>query len=134
MMNLGKTRKKSPTDMKILSAMAKDTMENQNLTNIRLISACFFGFSVLMSSTNYDQLLTGKNCWLKIKADKLGKGDEVLIARTGSITCPVAMLEKCFSLGGITLSDGLVLYHGVLKIMYIWVKGEILIGPIEIFT
>ena len=49
------------------------------------------------------------------KTNQLGKCNEALIARTGSITCPVAMLKKYLSLGGIALFDGELLYHGVLK-------------------
>ena len=60
--------KKAPIDTEILSAMAKDTMENQTLTNVRLTSACLLAdavFSVVTSFTNYNQLtllLTQKNC------------------------------------------------------------------------
>ena len=39
------------------------------------------------------------------KNDHLRQGDEVLIARTGSSTCPVAMLERYMERTGIRCND-----------------------------
>ena len=99
----GLRNKKAPIVTEILSAMAKDTMENQTLTSVRLTSACllayagFLRFNELHKLRPTDLTIDSEKLLIKIrqsKTDQFRKGDEVLIARTGSIMCPVAMLEK----------------------------------------
>lgn len=116
--------KKAPINMEILSAMVKDTMQNQTLSNVRLTSACllayagFLRFNELHNLRPNDLRIDSEKLMIKIrqsKTDQLRKGDEILISRTGTITCPVAMLEKYLSLGGIKLSDSQLLYRGITK-------------------
>ena len=45
------------------------------------------------------------------KTDQYRQGDTVLVAHTGSPTCPVAMLERYYNLGGLSHSSSLSLYH-----------------------
>ena len=95
--------KKAPFDMEILTAMVKDTMENQTLSNIRLTSACLLAFAGFLRFNELHQLrpndlrIDTEKLLIIIrqsKTDQLRKGDEVLISRTGTMTCPVVMLEN----------------------------------------
>ena len=54
------------------------------------------------------------------KTDQLCKGDEVLIARTKSETCPVAMLEYYLKRTGMALDDQRFLFRPIQKTK----KGE----------
>ena len=47
------------------------------------------------------------------KTDRYQKGDTVLVACTGTATCPVAMLELYISMGGIDLTTKLRLFRGI---------------------
>ena len=42
---------------------------------------------------------------LQSKTDQLRQGDELVIARTGNLTCPVAMLERYMNRTGMSLDD-----------------------------
>ena len=47
------------------------------------------------------------------KTDQYRQGDTILVARTASPTCPVAMLEQYFKLGGLSHSSTLSLFRGI---------------------
>ena len=42
---------------------------------------------------------------LTSKTDQLRQGEELVVARTGSSTCPVAMLERYMTITGMPWSD-----------------------------
>lgn len=83
--------KKAPINLEILSAMMKDTMENQTLSNARLMSACllaYAGFLCFNELHNLHLKFDSEKLLIKIrqsKMDQLRKGDEILISRTGTI-------------------------------------------------
>ena len=67
-----------------------------------LAFAAFLRFDELSKLRLTDLTLDKDKLTIKIrssKTDQLRKGDEVVIARVGSDTCPVSMLEKYLSLG-----------------------------------
>ena len=47
------------------------------------------------------------------KTDQLRQGDELVIARTGNFTCPVAMLEKYMDRTGMSLDDQTCLFRPI---------------------
>ena len=49
----------------------------------------------------------------KSKTDQLRQGNKVLLARTGSTTCPVAMLEKYQAKAKVSLDSQLFLFHPI---------------------
>ena len=49
------------------------------------------------------------------KTDQYRKGDTVLVARTGSAACPVAMLERYVAMAGIDLSSEARLFRGITR-------------------
>ena len=87
----------------MLDKVVADTNKHPTLANIRLAIACLLAFAGFL---HFDELVQLRPCDVEIdgsmaklrirqsKTDQLRKGDEVLIARTGSHTCQVAMLER----------------------------------------
>ena len=49
------------------------------------------------------------------KMDQVQKGDEVAIAQTGNITCPVAMLEKYMTRTSMTWNEERLLFRPICK-------------------
>ena len=48
------------------------------------------------------------------KTDQYRQGDSVVVARTGSATCPVALLERYYGLAAITRESRLKLFRGIM--------------------
>ena len=116
--------KKTPFNTEMLAAMVNDTHKNGSLSNVRLSTVCllafagFLRFDELSKLRPTDLTLDKDKLTIKIRSsntDQLRKGDEVVIARVGSDTCPVSMLEKYLSLGKISLSDSRFLFRGITK-------------------
>ena len=96
-------QKKAPFTIEMLQAIVQDTKKNNSLANIRLATVCLLAFAGFL---RYDELANIRCCDLQLspssvttkipksKTDQLRQGNEVLIARIGSDTCPVAMLEQ----------------------------------------
>ena len=47
------------------------------------------------------------------KTDQYRQGDSLLIARTGQSTCPVAMMERYFVMGGVSSGSSEKLFRGI---------------------
>ena len=115
-------QKKAPFSVEMLQAMVQDTKKENSLANIRLTTVCLLAFAGFL---RYDELANIRPCDLQInptcvtiripksKTDQLRQGMEVVIARTGSDTCPVAMLEEYISRGGIDLASQLYLFRPI---------------------
>ena len=87
--------------------MLRDMVDNlglsTKLSDIRLVAAALLAFSAFL---RFDELSKLRCCNLSFadavlsvhvsssKTDQFRQGDTVVIARTGNISCPVAMLEK----------------------------------------
>ncbi len=126
-------QKKEPVTKQMLEKIVADADRNSTLSNIRLASACLLAFAGFMRFDELVQLrpcdieLDGSMAKLKIrrsKTDQLRKGDEVLIARTGNPTCPVAMLEQYMAKGCINPSSELCLFRAITRTA----RGEVLRG------
>ena len=50
------------------------------------------------------------------KTDQVQQGNEVLVSRTGSKLCPVAMLEKYVRQGDVEFSDDRFIFYFIVKI------------------
>ena len=95
--------KKTPVSVELLAKMVEDATKTGSLSDIRLATTCLLSFSGFL---RFNELVNMRPCDIKIqeewmtihlprsKMDQLRKGDELLIARTGNATCPVAMLEQ----------------------------------------
>jgi len=78
-------------------------MEGGSLADLHRTAACLLTFAGFF---RYDEVSSIRPCDVKFdaeghttistprsKTDQLCQGDEVVIARTGSTTCPIAMLK-----------------------------------------
>ena len=97
--------KKEPITVEMLEVMVRDANSSGSLSDLRLITACLLGFlgflrfNELINLRPCDCSISGemlKVCIWQSKTDQLHQGSELLIARTKSSTCPVAMLE-CYN-------------------------------------
>ena len=95
--------KKAPVTAEILKAIFDDAVRNPTLSNICLASACLLAYAgflradELIKLRSCDISMDGGNMVVRIassKTDQFWKHDKVLIVRTRSPTCPVAMLEQ----------------------------------------
>ena len=98
--------KKEPMTVEMLEAIVQDTDKSSHLADLRLATACLLGFSGFLQ---FDELMHLRPCDIMIemdvmtlkiacsKTDQLRLGDSVVVSRTGTRTCPVAMLERYLS-------------------------------------
>ena len=98
--------KKEPMTVEILEAIVRDAEKSGRLTDLRLATACLLGFSgflrfnELINLRSYDVVIEADLMRIRIthsKTDQLTLGDSVVVARSGNITCLVAMLERYLS-------------------------------------
>ena len=95
-------KKKKPVSVELLGRIVEDTARSNLLLDICPTKVClvafagFLRFNELVNIRPSDIELQENFmtlCQLCSKTDQFRKGDELVIARTGSATCPVAMLE-----------------------------------------
>ena len=115
-------QKKAPFSVEMLQAIVQDSRKNNSLANIRLATVCLLAFAGFL---RYDELANIRPCdlqlssscvtvkILKSKTDQYRQGSEVVIARTGSDTCPVTMLEEYLRRGAIDLDSKLFLFRPI---------------------
>ena len=119
------TVKKEPITVEMLQAIVVDAQKSSFLSDLRLATACLLSFSGFL---RFSELINLKLCDFELqddrmririehsKTDQLRQGDEVLIARTKSDTCPIAMLECYMLRTGMTWSDRRFLFRPIQKI------------------
>lgn len=103
--------KKEPVTPEIFSKIVHNYgNENYDLKNVRVATICllcysgFQRFSELANLRSSDIIFFSSHVTLfllKSKTDIYREGRNVVIARTGSVTCPVNMLERYLKLAGI---------------------------------
>ena len=107
---LAKPKKKEP----ITPAMLKDLVDaagpSPSLTDTRTIAMALTAFSAFL---RFDEVVSLQCCDVQFRAgymvikvlssktDQLRQGDEVVVVRSGSATCPVVCLEQYCKLAGI---------------------------------
>ena len=116
--------KKAPFSVTMLQAIVHDAQQRNTLASLRLASACLLSFAGFL---RFDELANLRCCDIGIgqhhmtlqithsKTDQLRQGNEVVIARTPTTTCPVAMLEAYISRGDIQLSSSLKLFRPIVS-------------------
>lgn len=114
--------RKEPITADMLSALVDSLGSAPTLADIRLVAISLLAFSAFL---RYDELAKLRCCDIRFapqsmsvhisssKTDQYREGASVLVARTGSPTCPVAMLERYFALAGLEHSSKLPLFRGV---------------------
>ena len=118
------TVKKTPVTSVMLEEMVRDTGKSRSLSDLRLVTACLLAYAGFL---RFNELVSIRPCDIKIqedkmilyipqsKTDQLRKGDELIIARTGNPTCPVAMLESYLARTRTQLSDQRFLLRPICK-------------------
>lgn len=106
--------KKEPISIEMLGAIVQDAEKSGSLSDLRLATACLLSFSGFL---RFSELINLRPCdftisqdMMKIrivssKTDQFRQGDELLVARTNNLTCPVAMLERYMCRTDITCDD-----------------------------
>ena len=110
--------------VEILADMVKDFLVNPTLTNMRITTFSLLAFAGFM---RFDEAIRVRACVVEVtpimakiaipssKTDPYRQGNEVLISRTHSLTCPVSMLEKYMSRIEINPSSELFLFRGIVQ-------------------
>ena len=98
----------------MLQAIVRDAKKTNTLASLCLAAICLISFAGFLW---FDELANIRPCDLKIgedhliiqlpcsKTDQLHQGNEVVVVRTGSETCPVAMLETYIRRGDIQMDS-----------------------------
>ena len=107
---LGQCRRKFHFPQKCCGQLYR---KNNRLANIRLATVALQDFLGMMNWLISDHVLSHDGVTIRIprsKTDQYRQGNEVVIARTTSDTCPVAMLEEYIRRAEIDLRSQLFLY------------------------
>ena len=116
--------KKAPATVEMLERMVVDAKLSGTLADLQLSTACliafagFLRFNKLIQIKAEDISIRDDSMVLKIpksKTDQLRKGDEVIIARSGKATCPVASLEEYLRRTGTSLQSQSSLFRPICK-------------------
>ena len=114
--------KKEPVTSDMLLAVVESLGQQPSLSNVRLATGMLLGYAAFL---RYDEMAKLKCADIAInaeamtvsisssKTDQYRQGDTVLMAHTGSATCPVAMMERYFELANITPGSSLFLFRGI---------------------
>ena len=109
--------------VEMLQAIVCDVRKDDTLANLRLAAVCLISFAGFL---RFDEVANIRPCDLafdedhstiqipRSKTDQMRQGNEVIIARTGIDTCPVAMLESYMQRGRVQLCSDLKLFRPIL--------------------
>ena len=112
-------KKKEPFTVEMLKAIADDAIQTDSLVDIRLAAACLLAFAGFL---RYDEISNIRPCEIQFKADhkiprskgdQLRQGDQVVIARTNSTSCPIAMLDWYMVKAKIPADSSLFLFRPI---------------------
>ena len=118
--------KKAPWIVEMLQRMVEGAKISGTLADLRLTTACLLSFAGFL---RFSELVNVQPCNIDItvheeyvllhiprsKGDQLRKGDEVVIARCDSATCPVRKLEEYMWRSQMAWSDQRFLFHPICK-------------------
>ena len=114
--------RKEPVSSDMVTTLVESLGPNPTLADVRLVAACLLAYSAFL---RYDELAKLRCCDVTFndkhmevhivssKTDQYRQGDSVMVARTGSLTCPVAMLERYYAMAAITKESRLRLFRGI---------------------
>ena len=116
--------KKEPVTTAMLVALVESLGQSPTLSDVRLAAAALLSFAAFL---RYDEIAKLQCCDIAFaddsmtvhirasKTDQYRQGDRVMVARTGSPTCPVSMMDRYFHLACITQSSSLSLFRGITR-------------------
>ena len=118
------TTKKEPVTVEMLQMMAESAGCTPTLAESRLLAMSFLAFAAFLRC---DELVRLKCCNIKFHADRIvvmiessktdqfREGAEVVVARTGTKTCPIAVLEQYVTIADIDPSSTEKLFRAIVK-------------------
>lgn len=121
--------KKAPVTPEMLARLCESLGASASLTDVRTASMCLLAFAAFL---RFDELVKLRACDIVFeeeqmvvritssKTDQYRDGATVPVARSGRLTCPVAMLERYFAMAHISRSDQRYLFRGIVHTK----KGE----------
>ena len=106
----------------MLEAIVRAAEGSNRLVDLRLAMTCLLGF---LGFLRFDELINLRPCDIVVEAemmtikithsktDQLRQGDTVVVVRSGSITCPVTMLEKYLARTAMAADDRRFLFRPI---------------------
>ena len=116
--------KKAPVTVEMLERIVMDAKQSGTLSDLRLSTACLIAFAGFLRFNELIQIKAADISFRedsmvlrvpKSKTDQLRKGDEVIIARSGKVTCPVSNLEEYLRRTGTALQSQSFLFRPICK-------------------
>ena len=114
--------RKEPVTSDMLRSLVDSLSPNPSLSDVRLVAsavlayAAFLRFDELAKLRCWDVLIEKDKMSIHIassKTDQFRQGDTILVSRTGTATCPVAMLERYIDMAEIDLAAETHLFRGI---------------------
>ena len=114
--------KKEPVTADMLLALVESLGQSPSLSDVRLATSALLSFAAFL---RYDEVAALRCCDIKFsddsmavhirssKTDQFRQGDKVMVVRTGSPTCPVAMMERYFRMASLSRSSSLSFFRGI---------------------
>ena len=114
--------RKEPITAGMLTTWVESLGPEPSLADVRLVAIALLAFSAFLQ---YDELSKLRGCDIRVtpqsmsvhvtssKTDQYHKGASILVARSGSPTCPVAMVERYLAPAGISRDSKLRLFRGI---------------------
>ena len=119
-----KPKVKEPVTVEMLTALVQSLGTSPSLSKLRMAATCLLAFATFLHNDEIAKLrccdITFSKgymtvCILSSKTNQYRQGDIVLVARTNSPTCPVAMLERYFARAGLSRSSPLLVFRGITR-------------------
>ena len=118
-----KTRKE-PITVDMLKAMVESVGPDPSLTEVRLLAMCLISFAGFLRCDELIKLkcsditINAESMIINVassKTDQYREGSSLVVARTGTETCPVSMLERYFTMGGLCHTSHERVFRGITK-------------------
>ena len=107
---------------KAMQAMVEAAGMEPSLTEVRLLAVCLLAFAGFLRCDELIKLrcsdisCNAEGMQVSIKSSKTDQyrdGDEVVIARTGTPTCPVNIMTRYFDMAGLTVQSIEKVFRGI---------------------
>ena len=121
--------KKEPITASMLTTLVESLGTSPTLSDVRLAAGALLSFAAFL---RYNELSGLRCCDIRFteqhmtvhitssKTDQYRQGDSVVVARTRTITCPVAMMERYMLMAGISTASSARLFRAIVRTK----KGE----------
>ena len=121
--------KKEPITASMLTTLVESLGTSPTLSDVRLAAGALLSFAAFL---RYNELSGLRCCDIRFteqhmtvhitssKTDQYRQGDSVVVARTRTITCPVAMMERYMLMAGISTASSARLFRAIFRTR----KGE----------